>query len=376
MANNNQSAEEYIQQFVDETGNGEVLDFDVWTLSDQPNIPRARLTSEESQQRQDWKETRKELTKHYEQRYRVSFPASCEEMLRLRVAPPFLSLTEPSSRSQAVEPRVERPYLREIAAWKDFEQNVNEFQPDESSSSEEIKYADVLHYSLNNDRECSNEANEQAYIANQVLQKLQNAGLLEHKERTSGNGILGHPDLVLVGKRLNDEKKPNIWIPIQFEATHNLLLPFEMEDLVTRYCNGVQAMIRLAEMQTEAPRANGNINRPVGWSNIAHPVGQLFGYMDVNRSRFGVLSSGTRTYFMYVNDEGLAHISNAWLVGKENYLRAWCYFVKIAHAAEPWTDPHRGERIDHTPGTTATKAEESRDGSDGVALGDCYVECD
>jgi hypothetical protein len=156
---------------------------------------------------------------------------------------------------------------------------------------------------------------------------------------------MGKPDLVLVGKKINEKR--NVWIPIEFKSTQNLLVPFEKEGIVTRYNTAVTNMSALAEQLTEAQKANDDIYRTKEWSNIAHPVGQLFGYMGANQSRYGVLSSGTRTYFMYVNDEGSPLISDAWLVGKVNYLRAWCYFFKIAHAAE-----------------------ESRDGSDGVALGD------
>jgi hypothetical protein len=66
------------------------------------------------------------------------------------------------------------------------------------------------------------------------------------------------------------------------------------------------------------------------WSNIAHPLGQLIGYMDYNEKRFGALTSGARTYFIYISRKNGSqsqqlYISDAIFVGQENYLRAWAY---------------------------------------------------
>jgi hypothetical protein len=47
-----------------------------------------------------------------------------------------------------------------------------------------------------------------------------------------------------------------------------------------------------------------------------------------NKCRYGALTSGTRTYFIYVAGSGetlSVHVSDAWFVGQEHYLRAWLY---------------------------------------------------
>jgi len=350
------SVESYIARFVETTKNGNVFTCDLSNLYRSNDIRfTVSLTEAERDEREVWATTREELREYYLQRYRVSFPASCEAMLRLRVAPPLLSFPDASIRSAANEKRALRHYPKKLGAWEDLEQKVNSFQP-ESLLPGKAKYADVLRESLYASKPRQNENDEQVYIEDQVFHPLVMAGLLEFKDPIGGSlpDLRGRPDIVLIGEKGKDNNPR--YIPIEFKTTHNLLVPFQMDTIVIRY--------------NQADEWKG---API-WSNIGQPLSQLFNYMIVNNSRCGVLSSGTRTYFLYVNEEGTLLISDAWLVGKENYLRAWSYFFQVARAAEPWVGPEipNGQNFGDHP----EKPHESRDSSAGDASGDNHQDDD
>jgi hypothetical protein len=185
-----QGLERYIARFVDKTKNGHVFTCDISMLY-RSEKNRTTLTEEEMEERRAWVTTRRKLGEYYG---RASDVTSCEEMLRLRVAPPVLSSPFCSPRSQLHEYRAGHIYPQKLGAWKYLEQNVNSFQPEQSMAGK-AKYADVLRDSLHAERNCSNEANEQDYIANQVLEPLRKAGVLEYKETTEVVGLEGRPDL-------------------------------------------------------------------------------------------------------------------------------------------------------------------------------------
>jgi len=84
--------------------------------------------------------------------------------------------------------------------------------------------------------------------------------------------------------------------------------------------------------------------------------------MAANHSRYGVLSSGTRTYFICVKDDGVPSISNAWRVGQEHYLRAWSHFFKVARTAQPLTDEESKQWEQGTPTSKSPdKSSKSKD---------------
>jgi hypothetical protein len=344
------SIERYIAHFINKTKNGNVFTCDLSTLNPGLNQIRFSLTEAERDEREVWATTREALRRHYKQNVPVP---SCEEFLRLRVAPPLLSWPRCTSRSWPTEYRAGRRYPKKLGAWEDFEQEVDKFKP-EDSLIRQAEYKDVLHYSLQDKETCSSEIEEQIYIRNQVLGPLRSTGLLRYETTTRATGLSGNPDLALVGKDIEGET--NIWVPMEFKSTQNLLVPFQMDTIVFRY--------------NQADEGKGT---PI-WSNIGQPLSQLFNYMIVNNSRCGVLSSGTRTYFLYVNEEGTLLISDAWLVGKENYLRAWAYFFLVARAAEPWVGPEipNGRNFGDHP----EKPHESRDSSAGDASGDNHQDDD
>ena len=68
-----------------------------------------------------------------------------------------------------------------------------------------------------------------------------------------------------------------------------------------------------------------------------------------------------------MNEEETTLIGDAWLIGKENYLRAWSYFFKVAHTAGAWTGPK--VQNDLNAGDSPEKQSESGDNSAGGAFG-------
>lgn len=57
--------------------------------------------------------------------------------------------------------------------------------------------------------------------------------------------------------------------------------------------------------------------------------------MLLNGCRYGALTSGTRTYFVRILDDGRkvsqnVYISDPWFVGEQNYLRAWAYVYSLS----------------------------------------------
>ena len=380
--------EDYIKEFVAKAKDGKVLTCDISELDLQEDEVRQKLTKKETKERKAWATTREELREYYLQRYRVSFPASCEEMLRLRVAPPVLSFPHASHRSAAVEQRALRHYPQKIAIWKDFEVQVNEFQP-ENLLPGKVEYADVLYHSLYVRKECENERHDHDYITKGVLQPLMDARLLKYKDdpsRSSLPHLGGRPDVVLIGDKGKDNK-PRI-IPIEFKSTHNLLVPDKMNTILRRYNEAAKKILgkkgqagpkkkkaRTAAKKKDQPAQEeaNDVKRTVAWSNIAHPLAHILGYMALNHSRYGVLSSGTRTYFISVKDDGVPSISNAWRVGQEHYLRAWSHFFKVARTAEPLTDDESKQWEQGTPTNSPDKSnkpdEPNNEENDGNAGG-------
>lgn len=54
-----------------------------------------------------------------------------------------------------------------------------------------------------------------------------------------------------------------------------------------------------------------------------------------NKQRYGVLTSGTRTFFLFLDGNGKemeVNVSEPYYVGEEIYLRAWSYIVSLGAA--------------------------------------------
>jgi hypothetical protein len=115
------------------------------------------------------------------------------------------------------------------------------------------------------------------------------------------------------------------------KATHSLRLPQEASDIMKQYKSALGGVRSIGERDTL-------------WSNVAHPLGQLFGYMRRNNCCYGALTSGSRTYFVRIEGlPGKIRISDAWLVGQKNYLRAWAYILDKAY-----TEPAMSVELQHS----------------------------
>jgi hypothetical protein len=95
---------------------------------------------------------------------------------------------------------------------------------------------------------------------------------------------------------------------VDAKSTHSLALPMLATDIV-----------RVHDGRRNNEQQRARVDR------VRKPIGQLLRYMVLNRARIGALTSGTRTYFFRIEDDGEAvagrvSVSDAFFVGEENYL--------------------------------------------------------
>jgi hypothetical protein len=113
----------------------------------------------------------------------------------------------------------------------------------------------------------------------------------------------------------------DIGLVVEFKSTHNLPLPMTDAAVVAAYNAAYEEVYTHLAGRTPA------------WSRVCHPIGQLLGYMVENGRRYGVLSSATRAYFLFIEGEGQAavvRISRPWFVGEPNFLQAWVFVHHMA----------------------------------------------
>jgi hypothetical protein len=99
----------------------------------------------------------------------------------------------------------------------------------------------------------------------------------------------------------------NIGLVVEFKSTHNLPMPMTDAAVVEAYNAAYTAVMIQQSGRTPA------------WSRVCHPIGQLLGYMVENGRRYGVLSSATRAYFLWIEGDGESakvRISTPWFVGE------------------------------------------------------------
>ena len=68
-------------------------------------------------------------------------------------------------------------------------------------------------------------------------------------------------------------------------------------------------------------------------SRVCHPIGQLLGNMVDNGRWNGILSSATRAYFLWIEEDGKqaeVHISSLFFVGVPNFSRALAFVHSLA----------------------------------------------
>ena len=371
---------EYYRFFEEHTENGIVFNED---LSNEPTLPVTNLLSKEVTARQKWAKTHKKLIKEY--KHKAAKIENTDDLLLQRLAPPKLVLSNPSSRSKPSEARSKRRYPAKIAFWADFEGGVKVHSPPKRSFVPSMP--PFLRSLEDGGRQNGDEKEEEVFLTSALHQTLTTARLIG--EFTTRMKVTGRPDVALMEVDSTDddddeddsgqddmevdggEDKKEVRIICEFKSTHNLPITMKGTDICAVYEDAYKDVYVT------------KTGRTVAWSRTCHPIGQLLGYMTDNSRRYGVLSSGTRTYFVRIwktgSGEEQVQISNAWFVGQQNYLRAWVYINQLAGEVE---EPLETSKLDWavstsgkgSPAAKGTRSQPSRSskntGLDATAEGD------
>lgn len=242
-----------------------------------------------------------------------------EDFLRLQVAFPLLH-PDPkrvSARSAISEARADRWYPPSLFAWENLPTLVENFHSDatlegrsrvEASRAVESSFADM--------DELVNEIDEQIYLRRNAMHGLKKAGLIGGF--VDGNrGLVSNPDFWL------NNQNGKLVIVGEAKSTQNLPLPMDAREVVLQYNDAFAS-------NDQDPTAA----QVRAWSHVGHPVSQLVGYMILNRRRYGMLTSATRTYFVHIDTqqdgEDIVLISNAWYIGQPGYLRVIATVYNLA----------------------------------------------
>lgn len=247
--------------------------------------------------------------------------------MNLRIAVPCLSANSRlvTARSPLSDYRADRHYPQRVEAWDEFQQSVRKFRAKQKNVQAESILG--VEQSLTDLAPTSSERSEEDYLNRNVLDPLMVVGLIGTIVIGSKN-CQGEPDFsIIMAPKTN---KNNIKVVGESKATHNLPLPMKAQEVARQYNDVRAAVDQLSEQRSDRNR------RPLGWSHVGHPVSQILGYMILNHCHYGVLTSGSRTYFIHIKrnttrtGEERVLISDAWFVGQEDYLRAWAFFYARA----------------------------------------------
>ena len=244
------------------------------------DVSRTTLTSQEERARTEYTATVETLRSEYKKRVHIHPIATTkEEVLQQRVVAPCLASSNVSSRSAAAEPRASRVYPHTIHPWNTFRQEVERYKINEDSTSMGETMDMIFYFSLDRaNTEASNEAQEQIRLTDNLDKTLKRAGIVHSVHQTRG---FGRMDFCIM------KDDASISIVCECKSTHNLLLPMTAEKCKTEYDQAYSL-------------GASTYQRSRGWSNVAHPIGQLLSYMVDNNHRCGALTSGTRTYFLKI----------------------------------------------------------------------------
>jgi hypothetical protein len=308
----------YYDFFAERTNHGIVLNS---YLSSTPD----ELTEDEIAEREGWTTTLEELRRYYcigrpDQPPPLPPPVTtCEGVLQQRIVATRLETFDMSSHSLVAEERDGRMYPETISEWNDFEHQVLNFIPARADLEPDLY--DIFNQSVRRSETARrDERGEQEQLIDNLNSTLVRSGMvLEISSDCTVFGVVkGRPDFVL--KMRSAEGTVLISVVGESKSTHNLRLPIDAGQIVAEYNAAYQTV------------SVGRQGRTLEWGNICHPIAQLLGYMVDNERRYGALTSGTRTYFVYISGDSnssIVHISNAWFVGQVNYLRAWAYVYKL-----------------------------------------------
>jgi hypothetical protein len=281
------------------------------------------LTDIEKQERNKWAKDKLKLELHY--RKFLTFERICtkEQLLQMRIAAPVLVVEFASARSSITDRRKKRVYPDVLYEWDEFVAKVKTFSPLEVPEGEtEQGTSNPFGLSLVNTTTFSNESKEGFYLKSFVLTPLEEMGLLKYIPNCKPEYVIGQPDGVMIK---NSSTKTQVAACVEVKSTQNLLLPDDVDEVIEAYGKALK-------LQKQSKK------RTNGWSRACHPIGQLAGYMVDNKTRYGILTSGTKTYFLFLsgNDDRAnrkLQITPAWFIGQENYLKAWACFYEMASGA-------------------------------------------
>lgn len=282
------------------------------------DLPTTMLTPTEADERSAWRQTMQTIFDHYD-----NLPGqkvtTTELLLQQRVMIPNLESASISSRSQFKAPRHGRRYPATISEWEGFRLVAEACRPEHKALKP--KYYDIFQMSMFDSSpniSLSDEKEEEGYMLGVLKKSIMTAGLLG---RITSRGGLGKPDAITLNEDVELASPTDIGLIVEFKSTHNLPLPMTAAGVVDMYNAAYQAVIL------------HRLGRTNQWSRVCHPIAQLLGYMVENGRRYGVLSSATRAYFVWIEGDGEqaeVHISDAWFVGEPNFLRAWAYMHSLA----------------------------------------------
>jgi hypothetical protein len=315
------ASSKYYEYLNSTTKEGKLFNTD---FSSEPDVPEGNLTEKEIKERTAHYDTLQKLYEHYNtalQRHPVC--TTKEDVLQQRIVAPHLTTGKVSSRGALNEKKVGGLYPPTINEWKEFESDVENYNLNHISTPclpwsigevfmESLTRA-TFHPIISKDSE--------QYELVDNLSYLQEADIVKSVGAPDGHGF-GHVDFYV----MKDERVATILCV--FKATHDLLLPMNAIDCVTKYNNAFKEMSIRNISSIEDPTLE--------WSTTAQPLGQLIAYLVDNTMYYGSLTSGTRTYFVKIQSANVTiatkcqpqlqvYITNAWFVGQVNYLRAWAY---------------------------------------------------
>jgi len=190
----------------------------------------------------------------------------------------------------------QRAYPRRIVGWSEHTDAVLVYAPTDAL---EIPVPNTYLQCWSDRQLCGDETSERSYVKKRVLAAL---------PFTFGQSRDGRTDDCIVNR--SDRRK---LVVIEEKSTQELRMPERLEAVVAAYGNS-------------------------DW-RTTHPIGQVARQMMLNDCPYGVITSGTRTYFVYasVGDDGavVVSVSRRWYVGEPHYLRAWAWLVHKANADDP-----------------------------------------
>jgi hypothetical protein len=304
------AAENYYDFFDSASNDGYVLDGDRSSEA----LGSKRLSRGEKSERQKWNDTFNRIYGHYmDDDLATPLVGSTEKLMEQRLIIPLLETQNITTRTRPSEPRAGRLYPppSQMREWTTFVQKAAAYQPTVKVLNA-IRFTVFLDMLKSGENSCRSEIEEESHLLT-GLRFLKKAEIVYDILKESAT--VGRPDFSLIA---DSERK--ISVIGESKSTHNLVLPNTSNSLVEKYAEAYETVISNVGVRTNE------------WAHIAHPLGQLLGYMADNGRRYGALTSSTRTYFVFISGKHnttRVHISEPYFVGEVGYMRAWGYIHSL-----------------------------------------------